>query len=562
VCSSDLRSLDEYTAVWHASSLSVCRASGSELEQPDELHDARKSCLQRRQGEFEALVSVLSSGEAVSLNAATRAAATLPSPRECVNATLTALEREPTSASALVAAYAELDRGAALLSAGQYARALELARAVREKAKAGPAEVEAAFLEARADLELSRFREAETALLETSRLASRRSGNALLAKSWLELSTVVGPELNRVAEAKVWALAAEQLLSRESGDLALQSLLKRKLGYIAELEGDHQRARTLHLEALALAETLYGPESAALLKPLNAVALIERVLGHRDEARAAFSRSHRIATERLGANHPDVGRVTSNLALLEEDEGRFEKARDGYRAALKILEASQPAEGMAVASAITGLSLVELGLGDLVNARAHGERALALKQQLLGRETIEVAGAISNLANIDVTKGDLARAEEGYRQALGIRERILGNDHLDLAPILTNLGQTLLMRERCREAIPVNTRSLLIREKSNPKHPKLALDLSILGQCQRALGQLDASIASLRRAVEVSQPRPGVRAQVQLELSETLWAMGARAEARQVAQAAQASFVEAGAKGEQAAEWLAAHAAH
>jgi tetratricopeptide (TPR) repeat protein len=140
----------------------------------------------------------------------------------------------------------------------------------------------------------------ETVLAEANRLNNAGAPGPLLA--WQ-------PHLRVVTEG-----AQEREDERAAG-------LCNTLGYHLRMIGDYAGARPYYERALAIRESVLGPQHPATALSLNNLGLLLQDLGDPAAARPYLERALNIFETVLGPEHPYTRTVRGNLASLDEAEG-------------------------------------------------------------------------------------------------------------------------------------------------------------------------------------------------------------------------------------------------
>jgi tetratricopeptide (TPR) repeat protein len=122
-----------------------------------------------------------------------------------------------------------------------------------------------------------------------------------------------------LAAAEHFGGLAPQQPSMRSEDMSW--LLDRAASYLRVL-GQAAEARPLAERALAITETVHGPDHPDVATRLNNLALILQDLGQAAEARPLVERALAITETTYGPDHPRVATLQSNLAVILLDLGK------------------------------------------------------------------------------------------------------------------------------------------------------------------------------------------------------------------------------------------------
>jgi tetratricopeptide (TPR) repeat protein len=249
------------------------------------------------------------------------------------------------------------------------------------------------------------------------------------------------------------------------------ALLRRAGGYL-ERRGEYEAARSLLERALALTETIYGPDHLQVAYVLDALGYLLRVQGDLAAAQAAHERALAISR---AAQDPDqllVAFVLHNLGRDLHAKGDLAGARTHLEHALAIKQAVLPADHPDVASTLGNLGSVLRDQGDLGGAREYVERTLAINELARGRDHPDVGRTLDTLGGLLHLQGDHPGARAHLERALAINEASLGPDHPDVSRTLSRLGGVVRDQGDLAGARPLLERALVIREaRLGANHP-------------------------------------------------------------------------------------------
>jgi CHAT domain-containing protein/Tfp pilus assembly protein PilF len=260
--------------------------------------------------------------------------------------------------------------------------------------------------------------------------------------------------------------------------------------------------------AVALAETLTGPEDPAVAGSLANLGLVLRRQGKLDEARAAYERALRIRERALGPDHPEVARVLAALSALASNAGDFARARELGERALRIAERS--GDPLVVAVAANNLALALYQLNDHEGSKRRLEQTLQAYERALGPEHPEVGKTLSNLANVVSEAGDLAEARRLYERAIAIQEKRQGPDHPDVALNVNNLGDVFYLVGDFETSAALFERARRTLERVyGPDHTRVAMAMGNLAQVRGAQGREEEAQRLYRRALAIREKAVG-----------------------------------------------------
>ncbi len=244
------------------------------------------------------------------------------------------------------------------------------------------------------------------------------------------------------------------------------------LGLVLEAQRDVDSAEALLRRAVAIDEKSRGPEDTATATSLNNLAEVLRAKGDYDAAEPLYRRALAMCEKALGPEHPETATSVHNLALMLDNKGDYDAAEPLYRRALAIVEKTLGPEHHYTAMALRSLAGMLHTKGENDSAEPLYRRALAITEKVLGPEHPSTASSLNNLAELLRVNGDYDTAEPLYRRALAIREKVLGPEHAETATSLNNLAFLLKAKGDYSAAEPLYDRALAIGEKVlGPDHP-------------------------------------------------------------------------------------------
>jgi tetratricopeptide (TPR) repeat protein len=567
--------LDQYRASWRDAFDRAC-------VDPSLAREGAIDCLDQRLGHLRGLVAALAEeGGAERLARSGPAARELPPVAECLDprGAHIRLPAEPVRRARVLAA-AEL-----LAAAEARSDLLDPAGSAALLAQAGP---DIALLDhpplaaharfVAADLAAHRGDPpaAEREFRAAVQAASAARDDALAARSWIALASVVAELAERPADAAPVLEAARAAVARAGGAPRLVASLHNAEGLVADVGGDsaaaleHYRASAALLEpglaraavegnigaclrdldrfdeaeaayrrALAMQREALGGEHPALAGTLNNLGALFRARGDPAGAAQLLRQALALKEAALGPLHPSLGNTLRALSAALADLGQLDEALLLERRALDIAVASVGPDHPDSARALGDLAATLRGLGRLDESEDAARRALAI----LGDGSPQRASLHNTLGNIAADRGQLAAAAEAYREVLRLHEAASGPDSTRVASALSNLATVLAGRRRCAEAVPLLRRAVAIeRAAHGDRGPSLAFSRATLAQCLldlrrtgEAREEVDLALAALA-GVELD---PIERAGIELLRAEVLWRAGDRAAARAQAAAAE-----------------------
>jgi hypothetical protein len=184
------------------------------------------------------------------------------------------------------------------------------------------------------------------------------------------------------------------------------------IAHTCRTNGDLQRSRTLHQEAIERATRALGPEHSVTLVARNNLALTESALGQSPLAAAIHHDVWTIRQRVLGQDHPNTIASRANYALALW----YDRDTPGYDARL-------------------------------VEAEQHTAEALRDRERVLGRDHPETLLSMNNLVLVQMDRKDLVAAVATGRDLCGRYRAKLGDEHEDTLRAMANFLDVLCRTE-------------------------------------------------------------------------------------------------------------------
>ena len=241
-------------------------------------------------------------------------------------------------------------------------------------------------------------------------------------------------------------------------------------------------------QALATAETAYGPSSTELSPHLVRLAGALRVAGKTADAIPVLQRLLTI-DQTLGPDDPKVSTDYDKLGSAYLELSQFEDGRTAYRNALQTRISRLGPDHLDVATSWVNLGVLEDRNARPADAKTDFETALAISEGKLGPDAYGLTGILDRLGALDSShakdagwKNGYANAEAWLQRSLAIREKILGPRHSDVAPALEDLGWVYFFDSKYLEAEPLFQQALLIlKATKDANNPLVAEALEAIG---------------------------------------------------------------------------------
>ncbi|HEX7979154.1 MAG TPA: serine/threonine-protein kinase [Gemmatimonadaceae bacterium] len=328
-------------------------------------------------------------------------------------------------------------------------------------------------------------------------------------------------------------LTARQLLdrgaTRSSRDLANQPVVRGRMlntvGRAYAALGLYEEARTQLDDALATRMSAEGATSLPVAETELELAGVTHAHGDLTAAEGHYRRALAIRESLLGPEHPLVARVVHGIGALRADQGRLDEAETEYRRALRIDERAR-ADSTDMAKDLTGLTSVLWHRKQYAQAETLMKRIIAIQEQHLGPDHADVAASLNNLAIQYWATGRYADALPLYERVRKTFERTLDPLHPNLAIAYSNLAETYWKLGRLAEAESLFHHALAMKEKRlTPGNSSLAYTLHSMAGLLRDERKLPEAEAAYRRALDIRVRNLGPRNDDVIETATALAAL-------------------------------------
>ncbi len=567
--------LDAWSATWTRTRIETCTKDQVEHIWSADLRARADDCLEERLLGFTALVTELSTGDPDMVQGAIDAAASQVDASTCGAADY--LARRPAlpevGLDRLRALRATFARAAALHQGGKNHQGDALARealGVAEDLGWGPAVAEAQLWIGLFQERLGEHDDAASYLESAYFAAARASALEVATDAALELALAVGHGMRRRDEGLRWIRHAELGLLALGGDGRTPRDVQWRdtQGLIHLVAGEHRRSIEDLSAAIALAQTVLGPEHPNLSVLLGNLAIAEGQVGELERARDSAARGLALAERALGPEHPVVADATSTLstrtAALARSLADPAAAAREYTQAIALMERTltvrrrnlEPGDP-SIAEAINNLAQVRFLAGEVDGIEASHAEAIVMLERSALPEDFRIGHFLACLGTAQDAFGKQAEALQTHERALAIRQRLFPADHPDVAATLNSLGLVHLHLGDPTKARPLLEQAHAIRKRivGSDTHPMVASSQRSLALLEILAGDLERGRTALAQAAAVSTPAE--LAEARFALARAIWdqAPEARGEARALAMLAREGHV---AGGKRSARWLAA----
>jgi len=469
--------LDRWTDTWSAARFETCRSLDETLRARAEM------CLAEQRAAIALFSEKLQQPDRMFAYTSVLTASTLENPEPCVDPVY--LRQQPEVQADATELMAELYRDLASATASNWeadhASSIATMRNALEKAK----HLEHLPIRARLHGVLgstlastSKYDAAIEELLAAYRLAARADDLALTAMFADGLATVLGDELRRIEEARIWLEVAEAALARRGDDYSLEY-------------ADH----------------------------MATIALVETAAENYDEGLEAFEELLRLRTNHLGPDHPDVAVTLADTALVYASDGRSEKAVQLLTEANAALAAAVGEMHPILATTTNTMAIAHLDLGRTDQAVQAARKALSIAEVVRSPGHSEIAMCRTTLGFALHENGEHAEALEESLKALADFEVALGKRHPHIGVVNTNIGEMYYQQGRLDAARRYFAVGLDIARAHEDADDAAMLELR-LAQIVAAQGDTararDAMTAALSALIAARSEEAAVEAKVAL----------------------------------------------
>ncbi len=500
--------LDRYSARWGRVYTDVCLVQ----DRQPQVAAVELRCLDRRRGELDALVRLLTSADPTVIKSASDAADKLSSLEECNDPSALAARlprhRDPATTKQIEALEGRLDEFRMTTAAGRYAPALAgVPQLLAAAQKLGDR-----LLEAEIELELGGlyqrngdFAKSEQQLNAAALAAEAAGDDRLRADVLARLVSLVGARMHRFADAQVLARRAGAVVERLAGEPRAKAELFYNEGLLAGAEGNYAVEEQQFRQGLALLHQAEpAPAFEANLTHFLGMALYD--LDRQPEALELVRAGLRLRTTIYGPMHPEVAFSHSAMAVVLVELGRPQEAKLEAEQALVILETFLGAEHPDVANTLEVLGDINAALGDNAAAEQDYRRELAIDEKTFGPNSANVCNALVGLGQALRRRQRYDEAQGLLERALAIREKALGADHPELGSPLSELAVLFEAKGDFATALRYAERDLAITRTVGLPYPEAQAEVHV-GYALFRLGRVERGEAALKRAVEALSPR-------------------------------------------------------
>ncbi|MCE9576502.1 MAG: serine/threonine-protein kinase [Deltaproteobacteria bacterium] len=545
------QALDAQAADIGAMRIGACRATRVTRAQPEAVMVRRMDCLDRRVAELRTVVAAFGNADAALVAHAPQALGGLGRVEDCADVArlgdLVALPADPVRRAEILAVEDALDELGVVDARGQYAQLMGRVPPLASRAIAtgyGPIAVDALLRWAQLLVDRTDVAAADALLRLAATTADRAHDDVGRGRALAELARIEADHGTDWARAA--ALADEALaVAERTGDPKLQIRVLISQSHLALSRERFPEAIALARQARALAEAR-DPDSLD-----RAIYNVGVVLGDADqlaEASAVFEEVvERMRAEYGTDEHPDIARALGNLAAITYRRGHAADALAMQRRARAIEARVLPPTSLDAISSRRNLANMEEAVGQVAEARAEILATLRDAEVNLGPSEPVVVAMIQDLGRYAAHDKDFDEAIARYREA-ATRAARRDPSSTDVAEARSALGGLFEQLGRSKEALPELEAALAVQvARLGPDGYDAAYSRAELGRALLDTGDATRAVAELTRSLRgLADAPPGDRGMYRTALSQALWQLGRKAEARAVAAEAHAILADTG----------------
>ncbi len=309
-------------------------------------------------------------------------------------------------------------------------------------------------------------------------------------------------------------LTAKQLLARGVERVRagledrpdLRSELLTAVGEVANLLGDHEGARELFEEALAIESGPAVRDQLRRAAALNGLGETSVSLGDNVSAEAAHRQALAIRLELADPDSLDIAQTFNNLGNALAGQRELSEAIESYRHALSIQRRVAGENAIEALETLGNLGIAYRLQGDLLAAEKLLGQAIEQMAKRPENQKPSMVALLSELATVKSRFGRPMAAERLLRQSLELSRNFWGESHPDTRISMNNLAMALHTLGKDPEAEVLMRKTLEYDlEQYGPQHTYVATSRDNLGRVLLELGRVEEAITQFEIAEQVHQ---------------------------------------------------------
>ena len=276
--------------------------------------------------------------------------------------------------------------------------------------------------------------------------------------------------------------------------------------------GFYDRARELHVEALAIRRKLLPAGDPRIAEALHHLGVVQTELREHDASLATLQEALHLREAALGPDAAPVGETLYRISIAQHRRGDYVAMGEALKRAVPIYERAHGADSPMLAELFNLLGLHYQLVSDNDASLKTLQRALDIGEQAWGRDSIRITGTLQPLGRLYWSLGKFPEAIECYKRTLTIKEAHLGPQHPDLGATLYGLANSSNAIGAYVDSQAYYSRAIAIQQKAlGPDDFYLALSYSGIAFLYSDLGVFDESEAYFQRALDIAERKWGPR---------------------------------------------------
>lgn len=275
--------------------------------------------------------------------------------------------------------------------------------------------------------------------------------------------------------------------------------------YIADYLCDYSRALSIYEPALKYSLDHYGESHFYTYATYNSIATNFYNMGNYSKAVEYCTKVVMGLEKLLGADHPKLAIVISNLGSAYSNLYDYDKALELHRRALDIRLASLGEAHVDTADSYNNIGDIYIDIFEYEKALEQFQRALQIFKQVYGENSDSVAIAYNNISRVYHEQGNNDLAIDYAFKSLDLKKRIFGDTHVAVATAYHNIAGIYVDEKEYEKAIEYYTMSLDMFIKTvGEKHPRTANTYNSLGFAYNDIGQSDLALDCYLKSMNIS----------------------------------------------------------